>query len=175
MAKGGRREGAGRPKGAKTKRIRVADTELTVTESGRPLKNARHEAFAQGIASGLNQDQALASAGYSGYRGTSNNLMRNPMILNRIASIQSKAASKVAVTLEKWTESLAKIADTDIGDPTWAAKMDAFEKLAKRFGWYAPERHEHAVQVARIEHVIVGRDPPAIDVTPNDINKVDGE
>lgn len=35
------------------------------------------------------------------------------------------------------------------------SKLDALEKLAKRFGWYAPEQHQHTVQVTKIETVIV--------------------
>jgi phage terminase small subunit len=35
------------------------------------------------------------------------------------------------------------------------SKLDALEKLAKRFGWYAPEQHQHMVQITKIETVIV--------------------
>ena len=51
---------------------------------------------------------------------------------------------------------IAEVSDTKDGQRVKLhSKMDALEKLAKRFGWYAPEQHDVRVLIEKIERVIV--------------------
>jgi len=89
------------------------------------LKNARHEAFAQGLAKGLTADQAYQEAGYKANRGNATTLKRKQCISNRVSEILKQTAEnerkanervieKLAITKERVAAELAKIAFLDI-------------------------------------------------------------
>lgn len=51
---------------------------------------------------------------------------------------------------------IAEVSDTKDGQRIKLhPKLDALDKLAKRFGWYEPEQHDHRVVVTKIEYEIV--------------------
>lgn len=64
------------------------------------LKNARHEKFAQAIASGLNHAQAHKQAGYKGKARSVNadDLLKNPKVAARIKELQTATAERAEVT-----------------------------------------------------------------------------
>jgi hypothetical protein len=62
-----------------------------------PLRNPRHEAFAQALAMGKTADAAYAEAGFRPHRGSASRLRANANIAARVAAIQSAAAR---VTIE---------------------------------------------------------------------------
>lgn len=62
-----------------------------------PLKNARHERFAQELARGKSQTEAYAVAGYSPNRGAACRLAENANIAARVAEILAAAANLATI------------------------------------------------------------------------------
>lgn len=75
-----------------------------------PLKNARHERFAQELAKGKSQVDAYAAAGYTGDRTAASRLSTNANILARVEELKGKAAERCVVTVEGITQRLLNIA-----------------------------------------------------------------
>lgn len=82
------------------------------------LKNAKHEAFAQGLAKGLSASEAYVAAGYKESRSAASRLSANVNIQKRVEEIVQKVSErlieKTAITKERVAEELAKIAFLDI-------------------------------------------------------------
>jgi phage terminase small subunit len=79
-----------------------------------PLKNARHERFAQELAKGSSQDKAYELAGFTsrgaGARANASRLLTDDNISARVLELKARAAEKTVVTIENLTERLLKIA-----------------------------------------------------------------
>lgn len=75
-----------------------------------PLKNARHERFAQELAKGTKLEAAYIAADYAPSRKNAQRLRSNEGVAARIEALQAKAAEKVVVTVASLTERLLKIA-----------------------------------------------------------------
>jgi hypothetical protein len=85
------------------------------------LSNPKHELFAQSLATGKNQEQSYIAAGYSANdaRAKSSRLLAtNGNIFGRVNEIQSAAAIKAELTIERLTIDLMRIAQAGeaIGD-----------------------------------------------------------
>lgn len=80
-----------------------------------PLKNARHEKFAQELAKGKSQVQAYADAGYKPDDGASARLSGNVRVQERLDELKSLAAKRTVVTVENITQRLLKIAEKGEG------------------------------------------------------------
>lgn len=78
------------------------------------LTNAKHERFAQGVASGLTIDEAYQRAGYQQNRGNATRLNANESVTLRIEEILRKSAAHVEVTQAQVLAELAKIGFADI-------------------------------------------------------------
>lgn len=78
------------------------------------LKNARHERFAQALATGETADAAYVKAGYSESRSAASRLSTNVNIQARVEEILGRGAEKAAVTQEMVLRELAKIGFSDI-------------------------------------------------------------
>jgi hypothetical protein len=84
-----------------------------------PLKNARHERFAQELAKGKSQSEAYKSAGYSADGNSAEvnaaRLLRNAKVSARVEELKGKAAERTVVTIENLTDRLLKIAEKGEG------------------------------------------------------------
>jgi hypothetical protein len=60
-----------------------------------PLKNARHEKFAQELAKGATADAAYTAAGFKPNRGNATRLKLNESIFDRVQQIKGAVAEKV--------------------------------------------------------------------------------
>lgn len=98
------------------------------------LKNARHEAFAQGLAKGLTADQAYQDAGFKPHRGNASRLSANENIRARVSEIQSKAVKKVEVTVESLAVELEEARALAIKESQTSAAVSATMGKAKLFG-----------------------------------------
>jgi methylmalonyl-CoA mutase cobalamin-binding subunit len=86
-----------------------------------PLKNARHERFAQEIAKGLSLEDAYASAGFSPSRSNAHRLRTNENVAARVIELQTDIAV------------VSKI------DAAWVLTQAVdLHKKAKEAGAYAP-------------------------------------
>lgn len=80
------------------------------------LKNPRREKFAQSFATGMSLERAYEAAGYRPDKKHAHTLRWTPQIAERIEEIQTTAAAKVGVTVERIVSELAKIAFANAGD-----------------------------------------------------------
>ena len=65
-----------------------------------PLRNTRHERFAQELATGKSADEAYQNAGYKPDRAHASRLAANGNIRGRVTELQNVAAAEVEITLE---------------------------------------------------------------------------
>lgn len=80
-----------------------------------PLKNARHERFAQELAKGKSQVDAYRAAGFKPHTSAAARLFANVSVSDRVEELMGKAAEKTAVTVEGITQRLLKIAEKGEG------------------------------------------------------------
>lgn len=76
-----------------------------------PLKNARHERFAQELAKGKSQEDAYAAAGYNPSRSAASRLAADVNICQRLAELTERVAEKTVLSVAALTDRLMKIAD----------------------------------------------------------------
>jgi len=79
-----------------------------------PLKNQRHEKFAQAVAEGKTNVQAYVIAGYKENIGNASTLACRPEIKERVNQIKVEAAAAAQVTVRRVVTELARVAFTDI-------------------------------------------------------------
>ena len=104
-----------------------------------PLKNPRHERFAQALATGMTQDAAYREANYKPDRRHASRLATNGDIQARVAELQERAAEKAVVTkawvLEKLKENVERAMNSgETYNPMAANK--ALELLGKEMGMF---------------------------------------
>ena len=95
-----------------------------MTESSTPLRNARHEAFAQEVAGGASAAEAYRGVYVSAKRPTAETegpkLLRDPQVSLRVTALQSVAAAVIAkrweMTREEVAQYLIEIIQTPIGE-----------------------------------------------------------
>jgi terminase small subunit-like protein len=75
-----------------------------------PLRNARHERFAQELAKGKSQLDAYKAAGYRPDRGAATRLSANVSVQERLAELKEKSAERTVITVENLTARLLAIA-----------------------------------------------------------------
>lgn len=98
------------------------------------LKNAKYEAFAQGLAKGRSQEDAYAEAGFKPHRQNASRLMTNDDIQRRVAELQGKAAQKVSITVESLATELEEARQIAITEKQSSAAVSATMGKAKLFG-----------------------------------------
>lgn len=92
-----------------------------------PLKNTRHERFAQELAKGKSAAEAYVLAGFKANDGNSIRLKGNERVAARLAELVGKAAGKAEVTVERTLAEIAKIAFSSLSDVTdWGTREVAF-------------------------------------------------
>lgn len=85
-----------------------------------PLKNARHERFAQEYLVDLNATQAYIRAGYAA-RGnaaevSANRLLRNPKVAARIAELQAERSERTKIDADWVLKRLSEEINADVAD-----------------------------------------------------------
>lgn len=70
------------------------------------LDNARHERFAQELASGKTADEAYQLAGFKANRGNATTLKAKQSVADRVAELKARAAERTIVTIHDIAEQL---------------------------------------------------------------------
>src|SRR4051794_3253803 len=97
-----------------------------------PLRNQRHERFAQALAQGKTASEAYVLAGYKANDGNASRLKGNERILARVQEIAGRAAERAEVSLERTLRELAAIAFSDITKAvTWGPSAHMRRKKGK--------------------------------------------
>lgn len=107
-----------------------------------PLKNARHERFAQELAKGSAADAAYITAGFKPNRGNAIRLKANESVAARVAELKERAAAKVEVTVADIVAQLDEDRAFAKQNKHSSAAIAASLGKAKLLG-LMPERHEH--------------------------------
>jgi hypothetical protein len=101
-----------------------------------PLRNTKHERFAQGLAEGKSADEAYEVAGYKRNRSHASRLVAKGNIKGRVAELQDAAATETLITMESLISEAANIQRlaTEAGQHSAAiAALIAKAKLAGRW------------------------------------------
>ena len=90
-----------------------------------PLKNARHEKFAQGLAQGMSADEAHTKAGYRPDRGNAARMTANDSVCDRVAQLQAVGAGQAVITLESHLRYLKDLRDKACAAGRYSAAISA--------------------------------------------------
>jgi len=126
-----------------------------------PLKNARHERFAQELAKGKSQAQAYIDSGYRPDTGAAARLSAKVRVQERCEELKARAAAKAETTVADIARQLDEDRDFAKGNGHSAAAVSATLGKAKVLG-LIKERHEHT-----------GRDGGAIEYRNLDEDEID--
>ena len=126
------------------------------------LKNARHEKFAQLVASGIAANAAFTQVGYKGAQN-SPRLSRNELVARRIEELQARnerKAEMAALSRDELIGILAEIvhaARNRLQEVRTADGLKAAELLSKLCGYNEPEKHEHAHQHLHVDAGLIAQ------------------
>jgi hypothetical protein len=113
-----------------------------------PLRNTKHERFAQELAEGKSMSEAYEAAGYKPNRSHASRLVANGNIRGRVAELQEAAAAETQITIESLIKEAADIQRraTKAGQHSAAiAALIAKAKLAGRWVDRAEQRNTNVV------------------------------
>ena len=122
---------------------------------------AKQEAFAQAIASGMNQSDAYRSAyNAGGMKAATINVKASQLaadgkVAGRLAELRTKLQDKALWTRERSVKVLADIADSS--ESKAGEVVNAVKELNSMHGFNAPTKHELDVTFPRTINVISGR------------------
>lgn len=80
------------------------------------LTNARHEAFAQGLAKGLTASEAYVAAGYKESRSAASRLSTNVNVSARVAELVTKGGELAEIDVARVLKELVRLGTSDIRD-----------------------------------------------------------
>lgn len=105
------------------------------------LKNAKHEAFAQGLARGLSASEAYVEAGYKESRSAASRLSTNVNVRRRVEELSERIAEKAEWTAAQRLAALKRICEAaEMEDPRVA--VSAIAEANKMQGSHAPAKQE---------------------------------
>ena len=99
-----------------------------------PLRNPRHERFAQCLFQGMSANRAYVEAGYSAHDGNCIRLRGNERIKERLAYLQGEAAKSAKVTIESINRELDEAIAVAKGKHQAQAMVSASSMKAKLAG-----------------------------------------
>jgi len=99
-----------------------------------PLKNTRHEAFAQALAKGQSQEDAYAEAGFKPHRQNASRLITNDDVRRRVTELQAKTVKKVEITVDSLAQELEEARAIALKEKQTSAAVSATMGKAKLFG-----------------------------------------
>lgn len=106
------------------------------------LRSAKHEAFAQAVATGKSATEAYEAAGFKPHRQNAARLMTNDDIVSRVAEIKNRVAEKAEWSAADRLLSLKAIHDASTTDDRRTA-IAAIAEANKMQGSYAPTKTEN--------------------------------
>lgn len=105
------------------------------------LKNARHEAFAQALATGMTRDAAYAAAGYKPDRQNAFRLTTIDAVMTRVVELSDRAAEKAEWTAADRLSSLKAITIATMREDPRVA-VSAIAEANKMQGSHAATKRE---------------------------------
>ena len=123
-----------------------------------PLKNARHEKFAQALAQGLSANVAYAEAGYKPHRSNAARMRANDNICERVAELQAVVAETAVITLASHLRDLKHLRDKACAAGRYSAAISAEIARGRVAGLYVE-------RIEAVERNFVVRLPEKIEDT----------
>jgi phage terminase small subunit len=125
-------------------------------KGSKPLKNAKHERFAQGLGLGLTGDKAYIKAGYTPNRNNASRLKANESIKDRLAYLIAKGAEIAEISIADVITELGKIGFANMMDYVEIEGGDPIVDLSAM-------THEQAAAIGEItvETYMEGKGPDA--------------
>jgi phage terminase small subunit len=111
-----------------------------------PLRNTKHERFAQELVEGKSMIEAYEAAGYKPNRSHASRLVTNGNIRGRVAELQEAAAAETEVTVESLISEAADIQERATKARQYSAAIAALiakAKLAGRWVERAEQRNSN--------------------------------
>lgn len=105
------------------------------------LKNARHEAFAQGLAKAISKDRAYIEAGFRPNRAGASRLAAKANILQRVSEIRTRLEIKAEWSAAERLMSLKAIHDA-AADKDARTAIAAIAEANKMQGSHSPVKNE---------------------------------
>ena len=99
-----------------------------------PLRNTKHERFAQELAEGKSMSEAYEAAGYKPNRSHASRLVTNGNIRGRVAELQDAAAAETQITVESLIKEAADIQERATKAGQFSAAITALTAKAKLCG-----------------------------------------
>jgi hypothetical protein len=99
-----------------------------------PLRNVKHERFAQELAEGKSMSEAYEKAGYKPNRSHASRLVAKGNIKGRVAELQDAAAAETQITIESLIEEAADIQERATKAGQFSAAIAALTAKAKLSG-----------------------------------------
>ena len=106
-----------------------------------PLRNTKHERFAQELAEGKSMSEAYEAAGYKPNRSHASRLVAKGNIKGRVAELQHAAAAETLITVESLIKEAADIQERATKAGQYSAAIAALIAKAKLVGRWV-ERSE---------------------------------
>lgn len=122
------------------------------TDPSTPLRNSRHEAFAQSLARGLSATSAYIAAGYSAKAAGVNayRLIKKASVAQRLAHLKDEILDETIMTAKEVLARLSSIARDD-GAGT-REQLSALNSLARYHGLFV-DRVDHTTSGAAVAAV----------------------
>jgi hypothetical protein len=121
-----------------------------------PLRNTKHERFAQELAEGRSMSEAYQMAGYRPNRSHASRLVAKGNIRGRVAELQDAAAAETQITVQSLIEEAADIQERATKAGQYSAAIAALIAKAKLAGRWV----ERAEQKNTNVNYVVSDQPP---------------
>jgi hypothetical protein len=121
-----------------------------------PLRNTKHERFAQELAEGKLMNEAYEAAGYKPSRSHASRLATNGNIRGRVAELQYAAAAETQITLQSLIEEAADIQECATKAGQYSAAIAALIAKAKLAGRWVDRAEQRNTNV----NYVVSDQPP---------------
>ena len=115
-----------------------------------PLRNTKHELFAQGLAEGKSMTEAYRAAGYKPNRSHASRLVANGNIKGPVAELQDAAAADTQITVQSLIEEAADIQERATNAGQYSAAIAALLAKAKLAGRWIDRTEQRNTNVQYI-------------------------
>ena len=112
-----------------------------------PLRNTRHEHFAQELAAGKSADEAYQISGYKPDRAHASRLAANGNIRGRVTELQNVAAEETGVTIDTLIREAADIQQKATDGRQYSAAIAALIAKAKLAGRWVERTEQNNANV----------------------------
>ena len=107
----------------------------------KPLKNHRHELFAQAIANGFSVTVAYAKAGFMPHSSSASRLLADARIKNRVEELQLAAGKRTEISISQVLKALSDVGFTKTGEVNGMRvstkdRLSALEKIGKHLAMF---------------------------------------